>query len=61
MDRLVLNQKGKFALLVDELVGRQQVVIKTLGEFFAKTEGVSGGAVMGNGEVALILNVEELY
>lgn len=55
------NQKGKFALLVDELVGRQQVVIKTLGKFFAKTEGVSGGAVMGNGEVALILNVEELY
>lgn len=55
------NDKGKFALLVDELVGRQQVVIKTLGEFFAKTEGVSGGAVMGNGEVALILNVEELF
>lgn len=55
------NDKGKFALLVDELVGRQQVVIKTLGEFFAKTEGISGGAVMGNGEVALILNVEELY
>ena len=55
------NDKGKFALLVDELVGRQQVVIKTLGGFFAKTEGVSGGAVMGNGEVALILNVEELY
>lgn len=55
------NDKGKFALLVDELVGRQQVVIKTLGEFFAKTQGVSGGAVMGNGEVALILNVEELF
>lgn len=55
------NDKGKFALLVDELVGRQQVVIKTLGKFFAKTEGVSGGAVMGNGEVALILNVEELF
>jgi len=55
------NARGKFALLVDELVGRQQVVIKTLGEFLAKTEGVSGGAVMGNGEIALILNVEELY
>ena len=55
------NQKGKFALLVDELVGRQQVVIKTLGEFFQRTEGVSGGAVMGNGDVALIVNVEELY
>ncbi|MBN1839157.1 MAG: chemotaxis protein CheA [Campylobacterales bacterium] len=55
------NGKGKFALLVDELVGRQQVVIKTLGSFLSKTEGVSGGAVMGNGEIALILNVEELY
>lgn len=55
------NARGKFALLVDELVGRQQVVIKTLGAFLAKTEGVSGGAVMGNGEIALILNVEELY
>lgn len=55
------NVRGKFALLVDELVGRQQVVIKTLGGFLAKTEGVSGGAVMGNGEIALILNVEELY
>lgn len=55
------NTHGKFALLVDELVGRQQVVIKTLGGFLAKTEGVSGGAVMGNGEIALIVNVEELY
>lgn len=56
------NEKGKFALLVDDLVGRQQVVIKSLGEFFSKkTEGISGGAVMGNGEVALILNIEELY
>ncbi|DAB34458.1 MAG TPA: chemotaxis protein CheA [Sulfurospirillum sp. UBA12182] len=55
------NEKGKFALLVDDLVGRQQVVIKSLGEYFSQTEGVSGGAVMGNGEVALILNIEELY
>ncbi len=55
------NEKGKFALLVDELVGRQQVVIKSLGDFFAETKGVSGGAVMGNGEVALILNIEELF
>lgn len=55
------NTRGKFTLLVDELVGRQQVVIKTLGEFLSKTEGVSGGAVMGNGEIALILNVEELF
>jgi two-component system chemotaxis sensor kinase CheA len=55
------NEKGKFALLVDDLVGRQQVVIKSLGEYFSSTQGISGGAVMGNGEVALILNIEELY
>lgn len=55
------NVHGRFALLVDELVGRQQVVIKTLGGFLSRTEGISGGAVMGNGEIALILNVEELY
>lgn len=55
------NEKGRFALLVDDLVGRQQVVIKSLGEYFSSTEGISGGAVMGNGEVALILNIEELY
>ncbi len=55
------NEKGRFAILVDELIGRQQVVIKPLGKSLAKLKEISGGAVMGNGEIALILNVEELY
>ncbi len=55
------NDKGRFAILVDELIGRQQVVIKTLGKTLAHLKEVSGGAVMGNGEIALILNVEGLY
>lgn len=55
------NEKGRFTILVDELVGRQQVVIKTLGRALSKLKEISGGAVLGNGEVALILNVEGLY
>jgi len=54
----VENEGGKFAILVDELVGRQQVVIKSLGKSMSQINEISGGAVMGNGEVALILNVE---
>jgi two-component system chemotaxis sensor kinase CheA len=55
------NEHGRFAVLVDELVGRQQVVIKPLGSSLSKLKEISGGAVMGNGEIALILNVEGLY
>ena len=54
------NDLGKFALLVDELVGRQQVVVKALGKILSKSKEVSGGAVLGNGDIALILNVDEL-
>jgi two-component system chemotaxis sensor kinase CheA len=54
----VENEGGKFAILVDELIGRQQVVIKSLGKSMSQISEISGGAVMGNGEVALILNVE---
>lgn len=55
------NEKGRFAVLVDELVGRQQVVIKPLGSALTRLKEISGGAVMGNGEIALIINVEGLY
>lgn len=54
----VENEGGKFAILVDELIGRQQVVIKSLGKSMSQIDEISGGAVMGNGEVALILNIE---
>jgi len=55
------NETGKFAILIDDLVGRQQVVIKTLGAALARIKEISGSAVMGNGEIALILNIEELF
>ena len=51
---------GRIAIMVDELVGRQQVVIKTLGKALVKLKEISGGAILGNGDIALILNVDEL-
>ena len=55
------SENGKFALLIDDLIGRQQVVIKPLGQALSNIKEFSGSAVMGNGEIALILNVEELW
>ncbi len=48
------------ALLVDELVGQQQVVVKSLEMNFRKVPGLAGATVMGDGSVALILDVSHL-
>ncbi|MDD2358685.1 MAG: chemotaxis protein CheA [Thiovulaceae bacterium] len=56
----VETEAGRIAIMVDELVGRQQVVIKTLGKSLARLKEISGGAILGNGDIALILNVDEL-
>ena len=56
----VETQNGKIALIVDELIGRQQVVIKTLGKSLSKIKEISGGAILGNGDIALILNLDAL-
>jgi two-component system chemotaxis sensor kinase CheA len=47
------------ALLVDDLLGQQQVVAKALGDGLGKVAGVSGGAILGDGRVGLILDVNE--
>lgn len=48
------------ALLVDELLGQQQVVAKSLGDGLGKIQGVSGGAILGDGRVGLILDSSEI-
>jgi two-component system chemotaxis sensor kinase CheA len=48
------------ALLVDELLGQQQVVIKSLERHFEKVRGVAGATVLGDGRVTLILDVPGL-
>jgi two-component system chemotaxis sensor kinase CheA len=47
-------------LLVDQLLGKQEVVIKGLGETFQGTRGLAGAAILGDGSVGLILDVETL-
>jgi two-component system chemotaxis sensor kinase CheA len=59
---LVLQYLGKnVGLLVDELEGQQQAVIKPLGKIFQKLRGISGSTILGNGEVALILDLPLLF
>ena len=44
------------ALVVDELLGKYEVVIKSLGEAFGNVRGVAGGAILGDGRIGLILD-----
>jgi two-component system chemotaxis sensor kinase CheA len=50
-----------FCLMVDELIGKQEVVIKSLGESMRNIAGVAGGAILGDGRVGLILDPEGLF
>lgn len=57
---LIEANKHRFALFVDGLVGQQQVVIKSLEQHYKRVQGVAGATIMGDGSVALILDVESL-
>lgn len=58
---LVVHYGGERAgLIVDELMGEHQTVIKPLNEMFARVGGISGSTILGNGRVALILDVPGL-
>ncbi|MEM9194324.1 MAG: chemotaxis protein CheW [Myxococcota bacterium] len=48
-------------VLVDELLGQQQVVVKSLGERVGQVPGVSGGAILADGRVGLILDSGEIF
>lgn len=58
---VVEHEKGKRALLVEELLGKQEVVIKSLGGGLSKVRGISGGAILGDGRVGLILDLAGLF
>ncbi|RGP57161.1 chemotaxis protein CheA [Pseudomonas abyssi] len=57
---LIETSKRRYGLLVDELVGQQQVVIKSLEQHYKRVPGAAGATIMGDGSVALILDVESL-
>lgn len=51
---------GHIALLIDELIGQRQVVLKSLEANYHRVDGVSGATILGDGKVALILDVPNL-
>jgi two-component system, chemotaxis family, sensor kinase CheA len=54
---VIIEHSGKTsALLVDEMVSKQEVVIKNLGSLMQGLPGVAGGAILGDGNIALILD-----
>ncbi|MEQ1527918.1 MAG: chemotaxis protein CheA [Methylococcales bacterium] len=57
---VVEGQGGMCGLFVDDLLGQQQVVIKSLEANYRRVEGVSGATILGDGSVALILDVPGL-
>lgn len=59
---VVVEAEGrKVALFVDELLAQQQVVIKSLETNYKKVEGLSGATILGDGTVALILDITGLF
>ena len=59
---VVIVKKGeKFVgMVVDELIGQQEIVIKSLGKYISKSKIISGATILGDGEVALILDANAL-
>jgi two-component system, chemotaxis family, sensor kinase CheA len=57
---VVEAEGGRVAMMVDELLGQQQVVVKNLESNYRRVEDVSGATIMGDGRVALILDVGAL-
>ena len=55
------SAEAEFCLMVDKLIGKQEVVIKSLGESLRNISGVAGGAILGDGRVALILEMNALF
>ena len=55
---VVIVRKGeqRAGLIVDELMGQQEIVIKSLGKYISKCKYISGATILGNGEVALIID-----
>ena len=54
---IVESAGQKAALCVDELLGQHQVVIKSLETNYRRVRGISGATIMGDGHVALIVDV----
>jgi two-component system chemotaxis sensor kinase CheA len=57
---IVQSRDRRAALVVDELSGHQQIVVKSLDHRLRKVRGISGGTILGSGKIALILDVDSI-
>ncbi|SFB54107.1 two-component system, chemotaxis family, sensor kinase CheA [Cohnella sp. OV330] len=58
---IIGSAEKRLALTVDELIGNQEIVIKSLGSYIGKVEGIAGATILGDGSVALILEISALF
>ena len=59
---VVITRKGdqSYGLVIDELMGQQEIVIKPLGKYTSKCKLISGATILGDGEIALILDTNSV-
>lgn len=55
------SEDRQFCVLVDDLIGKQEVVIKSLGPTLKNIPGIAGGAILGDGRVGLILDMNGIF
>ena len=57
---VVQSRDRRAALVVDELLGHQQIVVKSLDKRLNRVKGISGGTILGSGRIALIVDVDSI-
>lgn len=58
---IVSHGDRTFGLIVDNLIGQQEIVIKSLGKYLSTVKGIAGATILGNGTVALIVDTNSLF
>ncbi len=58
---VVENKNDQRGILIDELLGKEEFVIKSLGESLTGVKGLAGGAILGNGRVGLIIDINGIF
>ena len=63
VEQVIINRIGeeRVGLVVDEVIGQHQTVIKNMGKFYRQIKEVSGATILGDGTVALIIDIAKLY
>ncbi len=58
---IIVNVDGEqYGLIVDDVISQQQIVIKSLGSIYQSIEGISGATILGDGSVAIILDLQQI-